>query len=397
MSAISRSIYVKAAWSLLAQIGQMAPLPVVFILASRADRVDIAASLVWSMTVSTPLFVLSGLLLRQVYVVDSQRAERDELEPYLVHRFGSTAAALVGSVSVLVFVVTDVVTAVTFCSFRATDSLLDLALAPANRRSQFSVIAAVQSTRMLASLVAAGVVAATDSSPLWVLHVAGASGMALAAGLLRGTVSRARLARVRRRELAAISRRALPLGLVAFLAGLDASVPRAVVGTRYGDVELAQFGAAGILLTALASFGTAVNQSLLPSLARMTALGHEAVAVVHRLTMRTAPLVVAAPLAAMILPSSVWSTTFGSAAPSRSLVAAAVFAGACRVVGDPWRTLLRAAGAFGPQFRIELIGTVASALSVLLLLHLVGLPGGFLAVAVGALAAIELSRRRCSA
>lgn len=242
--------------------------------------------------ITVPVLMLTNMQLRDIQATDARREY--PFNDYLGLRLLTTVLALLfiaGTVLVLGYRGETALVIMTFGLFKAAEAISDIVFGLLQQHERMDRVAQSLIIKGLLSLIALGsVVYLTGSLFLGVLGLAVAwlavivlfdlrsLALILGGSVSSGTRLAARIPRPRwhRQTLLALTRLALPMGLVMMLISLATSIPRFFVGRYLGEHTLGIFAALTYLQVAGMTVVSALGQSALPRLSQHYVAGNRA-------------------------------------------------------------------------------------------------------------------------
>ncbi|NWF78900.1 MAG: oligosaccharide flippase family protein [Chloroflexi bacterium] len=238
--------------------------------------------------ITVPVLMLTNMQLRDIQATDARREY--PFKDYLGLRLLTTMLALLfiaGTVLVLGYRGETALVIMTFGLFKAAEAISDIVFGLLQQHERMDRVAQSLIIKGLLSLIALGsVVYLTGSLFLGVLGLAVAwlavivlfdlRSLALILGDTVPTGARIPRPRWHRPNLLALTRLALPMGLVMMLISLATSIPRFFVGRYLGEHTLGIFAALTYLQVAGMTVVSALGQSALPRLSQHYAAGNRA-------------------------------------------------------------------------------------------------------------------------
>lgn len=239
--------------------------------------------------IAVPVLMLTNMQLRDIQATDARREY--PFKDYLGLRLLTTLLALLivtGAAVVLGYRGETALVIVAFGLFKAVESISDIIFGFLQQHERMDRVAQSLIMKGLVSLVALGSVVYLTGSLFWGVMGLAAAWMgvvliydlrSLALILGSATASVGNLAahiprpRWHRQTLMALTRLALPMGLVMMLISLSTSVPRFFVGRYLGEHTLGIFAALTYLQVAGMTVVSALGQSALPRLSQHYAAG----------------------------------------------------------------------------------------------------------------------------
>lgn len=347
-----------------------------------------AGEFILALALTAPIVLFTNLQLRQLQAADSQSAH--SFAAYTVLRLTTACIALVAAIAIASLAGwprTTVYVVAAVALFKTIESFSDLTYGLFQQNERMDYIARSLMLRGPTAAFVFGLAFSLTRSLTWACLAVGAAWLVIflandwrkAQSIASSGVDRANSCEALRwswRELLAIARSGLPLGMIASLWTLNANLPRFFIEQRFGPRELGIFGALAYVHVAGTTFIGAVGQAAIPRLARHFAAG-ELAAFRHLLTraLLTAAvvglmLVTIAVLFGRTLLAVLYSWEYSEYA---GLFALQMLASCCAYVVSVLECALTSTGCFDSQFLVVVTTTALTAVSTYLTLPVLGL------------------------
>lgn len=383
----ARPLWLNAGWSLAGEgvhaLGQFATL----VILARLGSAQVLGQYTLGLAIATPMILLTNLHLRPAYVIDHGRWRYDQ---YLTLRMLTVPLALLLTIAVALlggYGGRTVLMVAAVGGFRGWEALSDMLLGPAQKAEQMAAVGRSRALRGLLTATGLGLGLGLTGDAL--------VGMALALALLGALtlvhdapVAR-RFATLRpaapRRELLALARHTLPIGLAAFILSASVSAPAFVLEHTHDVTTLGYFAAATSLMYVGNVLNVAMGTAATPRLARLYRTGRRPLLRLLAVLLVVVgglggAVVLAAALGGALYLGLAYGPAYLHYAPELVLATgAAGVAGLANMLSQTFTAM----GRFATQLRINLISLAAS---VLLASWLI--PGGGLRGATWALLAL---------
>jgi len=267
---IGRPLWHDALWSLVGEGLYAAGLFATLVLLARLGSVEALGQYTLGLAIATPAILLTNLHLRPAYVVDRGRWRYDQVLGLRLLTIPVALAVTLGVALAAGYDRTTVLMVAAVGGLRAWESLSDILLAPAQKAQRMAAIGRSRALRGLLTAGGLGVGLALTGDPL--------IGMALALVLLGGLGLVYDRAIARRftalrpaapsRDLLALARHTLPIGLAATLLAVGTNVPAFVLEHTHDVTALGYFGAVMSVLYVGNVLNVALGNAAIPRLAR---------------------------------------------------------------------------------------------------------------------------------
>jgi O-antigen/teichoic acid export membrane protein len=261
-TAVGNAVYAGCQWGVLVAV-------------ARLSSPEVVGTLALGYALTAPLFLLAGLQLRSVQATDAGGQFR--FEDYFVVKAAGMVVALVVTAAIVLLSGYDAQTKLVVLGIgasKAIEGMSDLyygALQREERMRPIAVSVMIRGVLSIATVVAvlwAGgplVLAVAAMALSWAVVLIAYDRRSVRSGGAAATSSDARVHLAVARRIALGS---LPLGLVMMLISLRVNLPRYVIESTFGAVELGIFAAVSSLLVAGNVVVGALGQSATPRLAR---------------------------------------------------------------------------------------------------------------------------------
>lgn len=342
-----------------------------------------------ALAIAAPVFMFTGLKLRQVQVTDA--AGDFTFSHYLGLRILTSALACV-SVPLVAWVwgaggpVLMILVAVT--AYKAFESVIDILYGAMQQREQLQLVAASLMWRGLIGLLAFGVtLALTRDAAAAVASLAMVTLVQVGTNLLRvRSLGIATLPRFNRGVLRRLAKLALPLGVAVAVGSLTVNVPRYFIQASQDSAALGIFAALSYCLVATGTIAASLGEAASPRLAN---LYHQRqteafVSTVRKLVLAGATLGLVGVLAAVLVGEPFLRVAFGSEYAAEKLLLVVMMVGAMIQYSAVFLgTTVNALRMFTVQAPINIASLVAVTLVAFLVVPSWGLMGAAVAVGTG--------------
>lgn len=389
------SLRLNSIWVLLGSLADFLGQGLLFVLLSRWTNPTTVGYFAYALAFTSPVFMLSGLQLRQIYLTDVHARYR--LADVSLVRLICIAIALLWCGLLTTSIQNEqILWSVLGCLwFKVVDSIAELWLMRFQQQGQFGISAQQQIFR------AAGIIG-LGSFAVWQLGTAGAVWLGAGTGSLLATV----LFQLSRRAAVASDEspkapgllssliairpswnllaarglvvRGLPLGLVMMLLSLLTTIPRLFIENQLGAAALGLFSAAGYVTSGGMMLVSATCQPAVAELARYYARGETANywRLIQKLVGLGGGLGILLVMGAWLAGDEILGLLFGNAfSDQRDVLVWQLAAAGVAFVTAGLGTAVTAAQRFASQVLVMVLTIVVCAMACWWLVPLYGLPG----------------------
>ncbi|WP_127583425.1 lipopolysaccharide biosynthesis protein [Paenibacillus koleovorans] len=224
------------------------------------------------LAVTAPIFMLSHLHLRAVYIVDSSSHAHAEARDYIGLRGLTTVLAVLVTLGVIGAAGFDgqstAVIGLIMLS-RIIESISDILFGICQKQDKLDIVSASRAAKGLISILSIALVYIPTQSLSFALLTM-IIGWFVIACVFEGRAA-SRFVNIRpafdRSKLSTIARKSLPLGIVLALVSLNANLPQYAISAYLGDHELGVYAAMSYLIVACQVVVTALGEAFTPRLA----------------------------------------------------------------------------------------------------------------------------------